>query len=556
MPGVIYKSGQYSYSLGTTNEDGTVKKQLFDGTYSMQASINGTQSKEKSVQVSTNGIETTFTASNVQLNFSGEVTYQAGNYSHHYTNGIALFPGTYTFKFGKWATPYLEYELNIGDEKLEKSIAYMSLKDSKGYGISGATAKYYNGGWYNATEVTDQDGNMLIVIDGLAGNVIVQAWDKGANNSSAAQELKTNAFYQFQTKLVTFELLDSKGIAFPSDQYAGQFYAQSWKNFGIDNDKNKQVELLPGKYSFGVNHNGAWMQKEQDITQFPTVQFQTGLVIVHFAGGNVQYYKGGWKNYTGPVELLPVAHDFYFGKTGAPTTSTAITPIAGAIGEKSISYVRLVDSKKVGIPGANLHYYDGGWKNYGSTDKNGVSLVVMDGKKANLTFRMIHQGANQDIPQNISLNSFVDFETVPVTVNLLDSTGQPIIDGGSAQFYAGSWQKFDAAKEMLPYKYTFRMNYNGATLDQQQDIRIDKINTVDFKTVKVSVELRDSGGQPIQNGYAVQYYASSWKPFGGANAAPIEMLPYKYTFRMNYNGKNQDMVQDIAKNPNVSFSVK
>jgi YD repeat-containing protein len=79
--------------------------------------------------------------------------------------------------------------------------------------------------------------------------------------------------------------------------------------------------------------------------------------------------------------------------------------------------------------------------------------------------------------------------------------------------------------------------------------------TISTGTTTVTVQLKDSTGNPLSGG-VVQYYSGGWKAFGTTDASgqvSKGLLPGTYTFSMNYAFARQEKSQNIASNPTVVF---
>jgi ELWxxDGT repeat protein len=145
------------------------------------------------------------------------------------------------------------------------------------------------------------------------------------------------------------------------------------------------------------------------------------------------------------------------------------------------------------------------------------------------------------------------------TVLFVDSTGNGIA-GGVVMYYDSGWKTAGTTDsngklvlDLATLKsYTFRMNYSGASLDKRQDISVN--STVVFRTSQVSVQLKNSLGNPMDTG-TVLYYAGGWKTLGNtvSGVTQKELLPLSYTFRMSYGGASLDKKQDISVEPVVVF---
>jgi hypothetical protein len=171
-----------------------------------------------------------------------------------------------------------------------------------------------------------------------------------------------------------------------------------------------------------------------------------------------------------------------------------------------------------------------------------------------MIYRSTDKAGNMEAVKTIRFN----IKTSMVTVRLSDSTGNPL-SGGIVKYYDGGWKEFgvtDASgtvsKSMQDKSYSFSMTYEGTTKQKVQNTGTD--GTVDFQTVKVNVQLRDSQGNPLDTG-TVKYYAGGWRTIGitKGGEASKELLPGSYTFGMTYEGTYSEKVQNTGTNPKVVF---
>jgi YD repeat-containing protein len=82
-----------------------------------------------------------------------------------------------------------------------------------------------------------------------------------------------------------------------------------------------------------------------------------------------------------------------------------------------------------------------------------------------------------------------------------------------------------------------------------------KTETYTISTNIVTVELKDSTGNPLSGG-VVQYYSGGWQAFGTTDASgrvSKELTPGTYTFSMNYAYARQEKSQKVTTNPTVVF---
>jgi len=142
-------------------------------------------------------------------------------------------------------------------------------------------------------------------------------------------------------------------------------------------------------------------------------------------------------------------------------------------------------------------------------------------------------------------------------VNLKNSQGNQI-PASNVMYYEGSWKDAvnngDGTFTVITTKPTvsIRMFYEYA--NQTVNNVPAQNNTYTFTTVNAAVQLKNSSGNLIDEG-TVQYYAGAWRSFGTTanGVAYKELLPVNYSFRMTYEGGNQDKQQNLSDNNTVVF---
>ena len=121
--------------------------------------------------------------------------------------------------------------------------------------------------------------------------------------------------------------------------------------------------------------------------------------------------------------------------------------------------------------------------------------------------------------QNVSGDANVVFNTVLVSMTLLDSTGLNELPAG-AQYYANGWKTFGSGTttttmELLPVSYSFAVNFAGGRVETSQNV--SGASEVVFRTGQVH----------SNSGTCTQYYASGWQTF----LQDMELLPGTYPFK-------------------------
>ncbi|MEZ4591419.1 MAG: cadherin-like domain-containing protein [Chloroflexota bacterium] len=132
--------------------------------------------------------------------------------------------------------------------------------------------------------------------------------------------------------------------------------------------------------------------------------------------------------------------DYTVSDNNGGTANATVTITVNEVPNVDTVVVKLLDSSGSGLAGGKVQYFSGGWQDIpGSTDTNGELVTDLPTTMGNLNFRMSYAGAAVTTKQDVSANPVVTFQTTHVTIQLLDSSGNPL-DTGSVAYNAGGWQ--------------------------------------------------------------------------------------------------------------------
>jgi len=205
-----------------------------------------------------------------------------------------------------------------------------------------------------------------------------------------------------------------------------------------------------------------------------TLTWQTTNVTLQYSG-QISYGGGNGDSrwFIKPsMELLPGTYKFHFrscDRADLTIDSSAMT--------KSFVCAQLLDSGSGGLAGGDFEYRFG-WGSHmsmGTTDASGTILYGIDGLQTNTKFRVSYAGGTTgDKQQNIASDSFVVFQTVPVTANLLDSVGTTDLSSSATFQYRYGWgthQPLTGPIELLPVAIKVQVSYAGTSLEKEQNVK-------------------------------------------------------------------------------------
>ncbi len=461
----------------------------------------------------------------------------------------------------------------ILEELLNMSGTAVRFTNSDGIPLSGGVVTYYQGSW-KEFGTTDING---LAINSLDNGTYTFRISYNYAYSELSQNITADAIVDFQTTLVNVSLFDSNSSIIDTNSSVVSYYSGGWRNFGTTSRGVAQKELFPGTYTFSMNYEYASLNKVQNITNDSDVLFQTTHVTVKLLDSHgslmdanssiVKYYSGGWRNFgttSGGIvqkELFPGTYTFSMNYEYASLNKAQnIANDSDVLFQTTPVTVKLLDSSGsiMDTDSSTVSYYSGGWRNFGTTQDGIVQKELFPGT---YTFSMNYEYASFNKAQNIANDSNVLFQTIPVTVKLLDSSGSIMdTDSSTVSYYSGGWRNFGTTqdgivqKELLPNSYSFSMNYEYASFNKAQNIAND--SDVFFQTTLVTVKLLDSSGSIMDTDSSiVKYYSGGWRDFGTTSGGIVqkELLPNSYTFSMSYEYASLEKAQNIANDRDVFF---
>ncbi len=457
-------------TMGTT----TTTMELLPKTYAFRVYFEGTY-LQKNQNIATDPV-VIFRGTSVTLQFTGDIQYNSGGWKT-FSSPMTLLPKTYAFRFSAPGYPTIQKNITIAGSEMEKSIAYIVLRDSKGDPLAGGEGKYNLSGWQSAG-TTGSKGAVLAIIEGLQNTLAFRMYYEDAYVQKN-QNIASNSFVEFQTVLAQMEL-------YASDQTTqlvgeGKVNSGSWKTLG--NTPTSGKELLPKTYAFRIYYEGSYIQKNQDLAVDPLVKFETVLVQMELHSstgaqltGEGKVNSDGYKSLgltptlsnNGGMELLPKTYAFriyyegsYIQKNQDVTTDQLV------IFETVLVQMELHSSTGADLEGEGKVNSDG-YKSLGLTptlsNDGGMELLPMT-----YAFRIYYEDSYIQKNQNVASNSLVIFETVLVQMEYkAQSDGSQLT--GEGKVNSGSWKTLGntptAGMELLPKTYAFRI-YHDDTYNQQ-----------------------------------------------------------------------------------------
>ena len=197
--------------------------------------------------------------------------------------------------------------------------------------------------------------------------------------------------------------------------------------------------------------------------------------------------------------------------------------------------------------------------------------LVFERSATSISRITLFTGSNASLQPTLGVDNVIIRQ--PYTMELRDSTGELIQNSGAIIKYqpnsSGAYIDFgdglmDAdgteTAGIPDGRHRFRLTYQDCTQEKQQDVGENPVVT--YQTVLVTVKLKDSTGNLIQNsGATVMWQSGSSGPYADfgdgaldANGTEtMEVLPLRHRFRMNYQDCTQEIQQRVSDDPVVTY---
>jgi hypothetical protein len=301
-------------AFGATGPDGQVSKELLPITYDFGVSYLGRYEEKNQFA----GVPIEFTTTKVSILFSGDMEYYSGGWQTFTKPSMEMLPGTYRLRFDH----LYEWTINVIGCVVEQTIVFIRLIDSKGNGLVGGSAEFYDKTWYPVHGLTDLNGLAVQVFDGLKTDNMDFRMTYGYVAEEKRHNLGTYTTLTFQTANVAVQLRNSFGALMDGGMV--EYFADGWRSFGFTFRGEVSREMLPSNYNFRMTYAYASNDQTQSIRANPTIVFQTGRVISN-SGTCINYFSNGWHPFIQGMELLPNQYTFQF-SDGAPEMQYVVLP--------------------------------------------------------------------------------------------------------------------------------------------------------------------------------------------------------------------------------------
>ena len=182
---------------------------------------------------------------------------------------IELLPRNYSFRMS-YLGGSIDKKQNIGEESLvlfQTVNATVSLNDSQGNPLDGATAQFYAKSWQEIGTTVNGETNIELLQKEYSFRMTY-----GSIGNDKKQNIGNDPSVLFTTIPVTVSVKDNNGNAIVGAEV--QYYSKTWNIIGnTDTSGEITLEMLPKNITFRVKYNSQTTDKQQDTAENSLVEF-------------------------------------------------------------------------------------------------------------------------------------------------------------------------------------------------------------------------------------------------------------------------------------------
>ncbi|MAT39638.1 MAG: hypothetical protein CL946_08535, partial [Ectothiorhodospiraceae bacterium] len=560
--------------LGTTNAAGTIPNMsLLSGNRKFRMKHSGiSQDKYFHIKWGAPPTLATFLASTLTLQFSGTIKYNYGGWKT-YSGPMVFLAGSYNFTFdGMPKTLDLSGACNQ-----TKSVVIYTLLKGTGSPADGGKGYINNGGWKLSDGVTDANGKLIALFNGLLGGTrqLRMNYDDGLGvwvySQTQNQNIAANSYITFNLTTTHFQAWDGSAIVTQADggDPNGGIYIDlgGWKNLGtLGSDGELVVEMFAGTHHFrcaDYNYTDKAMNHNTGVdnyvrfgarTQAIELRDQASALLPDAKGIGAAYINdGGWKslgNTSGGVVDVALLHGtWHLQMRMNHTDQTKNVNVAGgpAVFTAQTNAVELRDEGLALVPDAKAigaaYINDGGWKHLGNTSGGVVDITLLTG-----TWHMQMRLNHTDQTSNFNLaGGPAVFNARNNTIELRDENAALVPDAkGIAEAFIddGGWKSLGNTSggvvdiTLLTGTWHLQMRMNHTV--QTKNVNIAPAAAV-FYARNNAIKVEDENGNLLQDadGIAAAYINDGgWKSLGSTSNGIVNITLLEGTWhlqtRMNH----------------------
>ncbi|MCP4726493.1 MAG: choice-of-anchor D domain-containing protein, partial [bacterium] len=596
---IYYQVGTSWRTFGTTDSTGTTEKELFPDTLSFKATYSYTSkiiddfafSSTDSIKFETVRLTADVHDPDGYGLKGARVYYQVGTSWRTFgttdISGIAtheFFPDTMSFKATYSYTSEIIEDvefLSSGTIDFQTTKMAANVHDVDGSGIKGARIYYQVGTSWRTFGTTDSTGTATheFFPDTLTLKASYSYTSEILEDAPVVQQ----AIAEFQTERIEAAVKSSAGAGLKGVRVYYQV-GTSWRTFGTtDSTGTTTHEFFPDTMSFKASYSYT-TQVIEDVAfnSYESIDFETVTLTSNvndsegngLKGARVYYQVGtSWRTFGTTDSTGTATHEFFpdtisFKATYSYTSEFIDKFVFTASDSLDFQTTKMAanvhDVDGSGIKGARIYYQVGtSWRTFGTTDSTGTATHEFFPDTLNLkTTYSYTSKILEDLP--VIQQSIAVFQTERIEAAVKSSAGAGL-KGARVYYQVGtSWRTFGttdstgtATHEFFPDTMSFKATYSY-TSKIQEDVAYSSNESIDFETVRLTANVRDSEGDGLKGARVYYQVGTSWRTFGTTDLTGTtthEFFPDTLSFKAVYSYTETfiDSI-NIVSTPDIDFS--